>query len=450
MPRKKTQHAGDSSFRGLLAAIAMDVNSLTGISRGLSESMGVLNRQMTEARESANTCARVPGELLEQTRLSTSVLGELFEQAKLPFDQEWPTLRPTLELGTHLRQWPTIGHSLDQISSQISSLLESIGTFTQVCPPLDGITNINSIVEALGSPLWDMPPLPVIRLPRIDDKFIAQSATNDAITMLSPNASREERFAAWESMDFVVREWLHIDHQLHGGSGTHQVVNRGGEVTIYTPRDRDFAISNVLEMTAHELVFGRWQETDSPKDYLHVAVIREVRRYLNRQEKEQRLLQNVEGTDLEIVERLDAIVLDTKAEPVGDVSELIGELWPHDPEVNEIAIAKCVDGVPVADLAVHLCWPKRKTQSALKRMYRRIDKARSSRLRGSTALQCLRPPRTKRSGENIVLPTVPPKVGDFYCAGGTVRWERLDSGRHVWTHGTGKWLGIPFDKPKTS
>ena len=170
--------------------------------------MGVLNRQMTEVRESANTCARVLGELLEQTRLSTSVLGELFEQAKSPFDQEWPRLRPTFELGTHLRQWPTIGHSLDQISSQISSSLESIGTFTQVCPPLDGITNISSIVEALGSPLWDMPPLPVIRLPRIDDRFIAQAATNDAIAMVSPYASPEERSTAWKSIGFVVREWL--------------------------------------------------------------------------------------------------------------------------------------------------------------------------------------------------------------------------------------------------
>ena len=251
-------------------------------------------------------------------------------------------------------------------------------------------------------------------------------------------------------MDFVVRGWLHIYHQLHGGSGTHQVVNRGGEVTIYTPGDRDFAISNVLQMAANELVSGRWQGTDSPKDYLRVAVTREVTRYLNGQEREQRLLQNVRETNLEVVERLDAIVLDTKAEPVGDVSELIEELCALDPEANEVAIAKYVDGVPVADLAVHLCWPKRKTQSALRRMYRRIDKARSSKLTGSTALQCLRPPRGRRSGENIILPTVPLKVGNFYCAGGTVRWERLDSGRHVWTHDTGKWPGIPFDKPKKS
>ena len=367
-----------------------NLNSFGEIGRGLSESMVAANRQMTEACESANTCARALGELFEQTRLSTRVLEGLFEQTTLSY-QGLERLRPTFELGTHLRQWPTIGHSLNQISSQISSSLESIGTFRKLCPPLGSITNINSIVEALGSPPWDMPPLPVIRLPRIDDNFIAQSATNDAKTMLSPNASPEERFAAWESMDFVVREWLHIDHQLHGGSGTHQVVNRDGEVTIYTPRDRDFAISNVLEMTAHELVFGRWQETDSPKDYLHVAVIREVRRYLNGQEKEQRQLQNDRETDLEVVERLDAILLDTRAEPVGDVSELIEELCAHDPEVHEIAIAKYLDEVPVADLAVHLCWPKRKTQSALRRMYRRIDKARSSKLTGSTALQCLRP-----------------------------------------------------------
>ena len=268
---------------------------------------------MTEARENANTCARV--------------LGELLEQAKLPFDQEWPTLRPTLELGTHLRQWPTIGHSLDQFSSQISSSLERIGTFTQFFPPsngianidgiaqalgsaprtghftqvfsaLDGITNINSIVQELVSPLVDMPPLPVIR---IDDRFIAQGATRDALTMRSPNASPEEQSAAWESMDLFVREWLHIEHVLpyQRFSGTYRVTRNGGRVNIRTTADCTFANSNLLELTAKELVSGRWVISDSPRDYLHVAVTKEVRRYLNSQEEEQRVLQTTEGLSLE-------------------------------------------------------------------------------------------------------------------------------------------------------
>ena len=151
---------------------------------------------------------------------------------------------------------------------------------------------------------------------------------------------------------------------------------------------------------------------------------------------------------LEELQRPETVVLTSQTEPIEDVVEVIGKLYADDPDVNQVAMAYA-DRVPVASLAAHLGWPKRKTQSALRRMYRRIKKSKSAKPRGSTPLPSLRPVPARRSGQNVIVPSVP-KAGGFYCAGGTARWERLDSGCHVWTHGTGNWLNVPSDKSKKS